>query len=147
MNKLACEDMELLKDIAEQKRYSIVRFELASSKEETLRMIALPNVHLKYENEPIEVVKARGAALRRLQENGVITIDFRPGIFVTADFELYPKSDLYAQLCELAEKAKGRHGYLFDIPLIKKGRVALTEKGRSALAPAKKDGKKQADSD
>lgn len=151
MNKLTFEDTELLKEIAKEKRYSIVRFELSSSKEESLRMIALPNVHLKYEDESIEVVKARGAVLQRLKENGYIAIDFRPGIFVVADFEIYPKSELYTQLCELAKKGKSKRDFLFDIPYIKKGRVALTAKGKAAVEKnqkeektSKKDGKAEA---
>lgn len=141
MSKLTFEDTELLKEIAKEKRYSIVRFEVSSSKDESLRMTALPNVHLKYEDESIEVVKARGAALQRLNDDGYIEIDFRPGVFVVADFEIYPKSGLYAQLCELTEKGKSKHGFLFDASHIKKGRVALTKKGRAAVEKNQQDDK------
>lgn len=143
MSQLNFEDTQLLKEIAKEKRYSIVRFELRSSKEETLQSVALPNVHLKAENESMEVVKARGAALQQLNDQGYISIDFRPGVFVVSDFDIYPKSELYKQLCELTEESKKKKGFLFDIPYIKKGRVELTAKGRSAIKDNKKENKEK----
>lgn len=123
------EDSQMLKEIAEVKRFPIVRFELRSSKDESLRSIALPNVRITKPDDTMELVRERGDALQRLKNDGCVILDFHPAAVVAADYAVYKESALYAQLCEAAEEGKKRPDFLFDIPWIKKGRAVLTEKG------------------
>ena len=129
---LTIEETELLGKIAEAKRYALVQFELGSSKDTSLRSIALRNVHIVEEDESMQIVKARGAVLQRLSDEGYIILDFHPAVHVASDYAIYSKSAIYMQLCEMAEEAKTKPGFLYDSPCIRKGSVVLTAKGRKA---------------
>lgn len=127
------EERELLTTIAGVKRYPLVRLELWSSRERELRSTALNHVRLEHAEEPMAIVKRRGETLARLEQEGLILLDYRPAVTVAADYAVYKESAVYRQLCELVEEGKNRPGFLFDTPHIRRGRAVLTAKGRLAL--------------
>lgn len=60
----------LLQEIARSKRYPVVRFELKSTKDRSLRSTALNHVRIQKADEGIEEIKERGAALQRVGGGG-----------------------------------------------------------------------------
>ncbi|HJD23169.1 MAG TPA: hypothetical protein H9694_03375 [Firmicutes bacterium] len=132
-DSLSPEDRALLATIAGVKRYPLVRLELRSSRERELRSTALNHVRLENPDEPMAAIKARGQALARLEQAGLIKIDYRPAVTVAADYAVYRQSAVYRELCALVEEGKGRPGFLFDTPHIRRGRAVLTPKGRRIL--------------
>lgn len=130
---LSPEERALLESIAAAKRYPVVRFELWSSRDRELRSTALNNVRLEAADEPMETVKARGDKLARLAEAGLIRLDFGPAVTAASDYAVYGRSAVYALLCGMVEEGKGRPGFLFDTPHIRRGRAVLTAKGRRFL--------------
>ena len=122
---LSPEERALLESVAAAKRYPVVRFELWSSRDRELRSTALNNVRLEAADEPMETVKARGDKLIRL--------DFGPAVTVASDYAVYGRSAVYALLCGMVEEGKGRPGFLFDTPHIRRGRAVLTARGRRFL--------------
>ena len=130
---LSPEERALLESVAASKRYPVVRFELWSSRDRELRSTALNNVRLEAADEPMETVKARGDKLARLTEAGLIRLDFGPAVTVASDYAVYGRSAVYALLCGMVEEGKGRPGFLFDTPHIRRGRAVLTARGRRFL--------------
>lgn len=134
MPKLSEKESLLLEKIALSKRFPIARFELRSTKDNQLRSTALNNVILFHKNDSMEKVKEYGSILTSLEGKGLINIDFTLKVAVSSDYEIYYQSSVYGMLCELAEQAKGKKDFLFDIPAIKKGLVKLTPLGKSYLS-------------
>ncbi|HIW73382.1 MAG TPA: hypothetical protein H9684_03590 [Firmicutes bacterium] len=128
------EDRALLGSVAGARRYPLVRLELRSSRERELRSTALNHVRLERPDEGMEALRARGEALARLEEAGLIRLDYRPAVTVAADYAVYRESDVYHRLCELVAEGKTRPGFLFDTPHIRRGRAVLTARGRRLLA-------------
>lgn len=130
---LSVSDAALLQDIASVKHYSLVRFELRSSRESSLRSVALPDVHLLSAEDTMDEVKERGAALRRLQEAGLVTLDYRPAVLAASAYAVYARSSLYALFCGMVREGAQKPGFLFDTPYLKKGRAVLTARGQHRL--------------
>lgn len=128
---LSNNQLQLLNRIAACKRFPVARLELRSTKDSSLRSVALDNVILSDKNDSMDMVKELGTTLAQLEEMELVQIDFALKVAVSSDYTIFRESDIYAQLCELAEQAKGREGFLFDTPAIKKGLVRLTAKGQS----------------
>ncbi|MBC8586408.1 hypothetical protein [Youxingia wuxianensis] len=126
---LTAQEKQLLFSIYGKKRFSIVRFELRSSKEKDLISTALNHVHLESREDTMETVKALGAKLAALQEKGLIFISYSLAVTARSDYALYYESQLYRQFCALTEQGKQRPEFLFDTPYIKRGLVTLTPKG------------------
>ena len=137
---LSSSQKALLRSIAGTKRYTLVRLELRSTKESSLRSIALADVHLNQPDESMETVKERAAELRALEQMGLITLDYRPGIVVVSDFDVYMQSAIYRLFLDTVDEVKTRPGTLFDIPLMKKGRVWLTKAGEKLVSDLTKEG-------
>lgn len=112
-------------------RFPLARFELHNDAEEELVITALDNVYLTSPEDGMELVKARGAALRDLEEHGFISIDFDSPVWVAGDHQIYYKSKLYELLCHTAlEASRTVEGCLFNLPVLRKGYAERTPRGR-----------------
>ena len=131
--EITAAEKALLREIGEGRRYPVVCFELRSSREPSLRSVALREVHMETGRETMEEVKARAALLKNLEQKGCLRL--RYGLFVTvaADYAPYPASSLVAMLQELVGEGKEREGFLFDTAVINRGMAELTKAGRSIL--------------
>ena len=125
-------DKVLLREIA-SRRYPIVQLELHSTKDASLRSVALPRVRLEEGEETLDSVKDRGASLGRLEEAGFLILHYDGRISRKGEYALYETSRIYAQLCALVEEGKGRPGFLFDTPFIRGGVARITPKGERFL--------------
>lgn len=129
---ITAQERELLREIRGSRRYPVTRFELRSTREPSLRSTALDNVHLRDPGEGMEEVKARAALLRSLEEKGLIVLNFELISYVKSDYQPYHDSALFTLLSRTVEEGRGREGFLFDYPFLKKGLAALTLRGRYA---------------
>ncbi len=112
-------------------RFPVARFELHNDAEEELVMTALDNVYLKDPAESMELVKERGAALRELEEDGLIAIDFDAPVWVVGDHTIYYRSEIYELLCRTTlEASQAVSDCLFNLPMLRRGYAELTPLGR-----------------
>ncbi len=134
--KLSPEQKALIADVKNCKRYCVTRFELRSSSESDLISTALDFVRIEEIHDTMEAVKSRGALLREMCEEGLVRACFRLPVSARSDYQIYYDSDLFAQLCGLAEEGRGKPGFLFDTAAVKRGVITVTQKGRAAYLAA-----------
>ena len=123
------EEKQILQEINREKRFPIVRLELHNSEEEELVNIALNYVRITQPNDSMETVKAKGAALKSLMERGLVFIDYTVHVWVSGDYDVYYKSEIYELLFHTVMESAKRPGTVFNLPYMRKGYAALTYKG------------------
>lgn len=114
------------------KRFPIARLELHSSQEEELVNTALNYVWITDENDSMDTVKARAAALQSLMEQGLVFIDYTIRVWVAGDYDVYYKSKIYELLCHTVMENSKQPKTIFDLPYLRKGYAELTRKGEKA---------------
>ena len=132
--ELTAEEAALLREIGQSRRYPVCRFELRCTREAELVSTALNAVHLQSAQDTMYSIKARAALLLKLEEKGLIVLYYGLKTFVKSDYQMYHDSDVFAQLCQLAQEGAKREGYLFDYACVKKGIAVLTVRGKYALS-------------
>jgi len=123
------EEKNILLDMENAKRFPIVRLEMHNSEQKELVNIALNYVRITDENDSMEVVKERGAALKSLMEKGLVFIDYTVCIWVSGDYDVYYKSKIYELLCHTMMENAKRPNPAFNLPYMRKGYAQLTRKG------------------
>ena len=123
----------LLREIARSKRYPVVRFELKSTKDRSLRSTALNHVRIQKADEGIEEIKERGTALKELEEEGMVVIDYALPVTLSADYAVYEQSKAFQLLKQTVEEGKSRPGFLFDQAVMRRGMVQLTSRGKKSI--------------
>lgn len=129
---LTQDEKKILLEMQEEKRFPIVRLELHSSQEEELVNTALNYVRITDENDSMDAVKARGAALQNLMVQGLVFIDYTIRVWVAGDYDIYYKSKIYELLCSTVLENSKQPDILFDMPYLRKGYAELTHKGEKA---------------
>ncbi len=127
-------EKELLKEIRDEDRFPIVRLELHSSEEEELVNIALNYARITDPQDSMETVRARGEALRGLMEKGLVFIDYTVRIWVSGDYDVYYRSNIYELLCHTVMEGAKQPGALFNLPYLRKGYASLTRRGEKTAA-------------
>lgn len=127
-------EKELLKEIRDEDRFPIARLELHSSEEEELVNIALNYARITDPQDSMETVKARGEALRGLMEKGLVFIDYTVKIWVSGDYDVYYRSDIYELLCHTVMEGAKQPGAIFNLPYLRKGYASLTRRGEKTAA-------------
>ncbi len=110
----------------------LARFLLKSSKSEHLESVALAPVYINNKYDNMESVKSRSAILKNLASQGLITLDYNEPL-VNGNYQDYLESELYIYFIQTVEQGKGKDGFLFDIPDIELGSIALTALGQAAI--------------
>lgn len=128
------EEKQMLVDIRNAKRFPIVRLELHSSEDEDVVNTALNYVRITDPEDSMEEVKARGAALKSLMEQGLVFIDYTVRVWVSGDYDVYYKSKIYELLCHTVMEGAKRPGAVFNLPYMRKGYATLTIKGEKTAA-------------
>ncbi|MDF1493325.1 hypothetical protein [Caproiciproducens sp. CPB-2] len=123
------EEKNILTEIRDSQRYPIVRLELHNSENEELVSIALNYVRITDEEDSMETVKARSAALKSLMEKGLVFIDYTVRVWVSGDYDVYYKSKIYELLCRTVLEGAKQPGAVFNLPYMRKGYATLTFKG------------------
>ncbi len=122
-------EKELLLAVRDCNRFPIGRFELHSTKEDSLVSTALNHVVIESPDDSMEQVKAIGSALASLEEKGLVFLDYDLRVRVVSDYDAIANSDLFAQFCQLAEDAQLHPEFLFDRAELCKGLAKITLKG------------------
>ena len=125
---LSDEQVALLQELAQVSYLPLTRLTLASTRSGDLLSVALAPVFLQAPDEPMERVKQTGAWLLELEKYGLISLDYNLEL-KGYDYRLYEDSDVFALLRQTVEEGKGCAGFLYDLPCLERGSMALTELG------------------
>lgn len=126
------EEAEILMQLAQTPFLPLARFILKSSKSDHLESVALAPVYLNNKNDNMDSVKSRSVTLKKLATQGLITLDYNEPL-VNGNYQEYIESELYIYFIQTVKQGKGKEGFLFDIPDIEFGSIALTALGQDAI--------------
>lgn len=111
----------------------VARFTIMDSREKDYIATALEPVFIRAADDDMAAVKEAGAFLQRLEDMGLLTLDYD----IPLDgygYEEYRDSALYAYFRATVAEAAARPGFLGDTPLLELGSMALTEAGEEIAA-------------
>ncbi|MCH3972651.1 MAG: hypothetical protein LKE53_07820 [Oscillospiraceae bacterium] len=117
---------EILCSMLEHRRFPIVRFELHREGEPELCRIERNYIYLEYPNDSDELIKARSEALQALMEQGVVFIDYTTHTWVQGDYDVYYRSQIYADLCHAVMESSKDPAAIYDLPYMRKGYASFT---------------------
>ncbi|MBP1581050.1 MAG: hypothetical protein J6A26_01460 [Oscillospiraceae bacterium] len=131
--ELTPEELALLQEIKNSRRYAVANFELRSSQNDEIYTGAMENVHLLDKDEEMTPVVERGELLEQLKEKGLIVLNYELGVYVKSDYVIFKESHLWAELETAVAEAKEQN-FTFDLLHMTKGLAELTVKGSYALS-------------
>lgn len=111
----------------------VARFTLADSREDDFASTALAPVFLRSAADTMETVKEAGAFLQKLEDLGLITLDYDIPL-EGYGYEEYYGSALYEFFRATVAEGASRPGFLGDTPVLELGSMALTEAGERIAA-------------
>lgn len=126
------EEKEMLMQLAQTPFLPLARFLLKSSKSNHFESVALAPVYLNNKYDNMDSVKSRSEILKNLAAQGLITLDYDEPL-ENGNYQEYLESELYMYFIQTVEQGKAKDDYLFDIPDIELGSIALTALGRAAI--------------
>lgn len=106
----------------------VARFTVEDSREENFASTALAPVFLRSAADDMETVKEAGVFLQRLEDLGLITLDYDIPLNGYG-YEEYKASALYEYFRATVAEAASKPGFLGDTPVLELGSIALTEVG------------------
>ena len=110
----------------------LARFIMRSSKSDHMESVALSPVYMQDINESIDTVKKTGAVLQSLEDKYLITLDYDMPL-QNGGYALFEESALYRQFCDMVHEGGKQDGFLFDLPVLERGSIALTTLGQDAV--------------
>ena len=131
--ELTPEELALLQEIKNSRRYAVANFELRSSQNDEIYTGAMENVHLLDKDEEMTPVVERGELLEQLKEKGLIVLNYELGVYVKSDYVIFKESHLWTELETAVAEAKEQN-FTFDLLHMTKGLAELTVKGSYALS-------------
>ena len=129
---LSATAVAMLEKLAQIPFLPVTRFVMGSSKSPHLSSIALAPVYLENAEESMEQVKESAAALLQLSEYGLIDLDYDSPL-ERCDYALYEAADLYAYFKKTVQDGQQQADFLFDLPRLERGSLALTTRGQMAI--------------
>ena len=117
---LSAEELALLQEIKNSRRYAVANFELRSSNNDEIYTGAMENVHLLDKEEGMTPVVERGELLEQLKEIGLIVLNYELRTYVKSDYLIFKESKLWAELEDAVAEAK-EQGFTFDLLHMSKG--------------------------
>ncbi len=111
----------------------VARFTIKDSREEDFVSTALAPVFLRSAADDMKTVKEAGFFLQRLEDLGLITLDYDIPLNGYA-YEEYHVSALYEYFCATVAEGASRPNFLGNIPVLELGSIALTEAGEQIAA-------------
>lgn len=126
------EEIDFLKELAQTPYLPLASFVLKSTKSSHLASVALAPVYLDQKTDSMERVKSKGVVLKSLEHKGLITLDYEEPL-ENGNYGDYLDSTLYTYFKETVAEAGGREDFLFDLPSLELGSIALTGLGQMAV--------------
>lgn len=125
------------KDFLHQLRHRhylpVTRFTMTDSREPDFISTALAPVFIRNGSDDMATVKEAGAFLQKLEDMGLITLDYDIPLDGYA-YEEYKESALYTYFCMTVAEGAVKPGFLGDTPELELGSIALTEAGEQIAA-------------
>lgn len=129
---LSDKEKEFLLLLAQTPFLPVTSFILKSTKSEHLEAVALAPVYLADGKDTIETVKDTGKVIERLAELHIISLDYDIPL-ENCDYSEYETSDLFEFFKETVAGGTANADYIFDIPFLQLGSMALTSIGQDVL--------------
>jgi len=129
MGEVTRNQKDFLHQLSHQHYLPVARFTLTDSREEDFISTALAPVFLRSEADSMETVKEAGAFLQRLEDLGLVTLDYDIPLSGYG-YEEYKMSSLYEYFCKTVTEGATRPGFLGNTPMLELGSIALTETGK-----------------
>lgn len=130
--QLSQEEIAFMNQLAQSPYLPLARFIVKSTKSDHLESVALAPVYINNRADSMEMVKHMGTVLKSLEGKGLITLDYELPL-ENGDYTDYSQSELYAYFKETVAQAKGKEEFLYDIPSLELGSIALTYLGQIAI--------------
>lgn len=125
-------EAEFLRGMAQIPFLPLARFLMLSSQEDDLSSVGLSPVYLADADESLDRIRDTGALLLSLEAKGLITLDYDYPL-EGCDYEAYRASSAYQLFARTVREGGQQEGFLFDLPELELGSMALTALGRSAI--------------
>lgn len=111
----------------------VARFTVKDSREDDFVSTALAPVYICSATDDMKTVKKAGAFLQRLEDLGLITLDYDIPLNGFG-YEEYKTSALYEYFCATVAEGASKPNFLGDTPVLELGSIALTEEGEQIAA-------------
>jgi hypothetical protein len=111
----------------------VARFTVTDSREEDFALTALAPVYICSADDDMKTVKESGAFLQKLEDLGLITLDYDIPLNGFG-YEEYKTSVVYEYFCATVAEGASRPDFLGDTPVLELGSIALTEEGERIAA-------------
>lgn len=111
----------------------VARFTITDSREADFALTALTPVFLRSAADDMKTVKEAGAFLQRLEDMGLVTLDYDIPLSGYG-YEEYKASALYTYFCATVAEGASKPNFLGDTPVLELGSMALTEAGEQIAA-------------
>lgn len=111
----------------------LARFILTDSREQDFIATALAPVFIRNVSDDMATVKEAGAFLQKLEDMGLITLDYDIPLSGYG-YEEYKSSALYEYFCKTVAEGAGKPGFLGDTPELELGSMAPTKAGEQVAS-------------
>lgn len=119
---------EFLHHLGHSHYLPVARFTVKDSREEDFACTALAPVFLRTATDDMKTVKEAGAFLQRLEDLGLVTLDYDIPLNGYG-YEEYKSSTLYEYFRVTVAEGASKPGFLGNTPVLELGSIALTEEG------------------
>lgn len=124
---------DFLHQLGHYRYLPVARFTVEDSRENDFTSTALAPVFIRAISDSMEAVKEAGAFLQKLEDDGLITLDYDVPL-KDYGYEEYQESELYAYFRATVAEGAAKPGFLGDTPVLELGSMALTEAGEKIAA-------------
>lgn len=124
---------DFLHQLGHTRYLPVARFVVKDNREENFSSTALAPVFLRSPADDMNKVKEAGAFLQKLEDLGLITLDYDIPLSKYG-YEEYKSSALYEYFCETVAEGATRPNFLGNTPVMELGSIALTEAGEQIAA-------------
>lgn len=125
------------KDFLHQLRHHhylpVARFTLTDSREPDFLSTALAPVFIRSATDDMATVKEAGAFVQKLEDMGLITLDYDIPLDGYA-YEEYKSSAIYEYFCATVAQGGAQRDFLGNTPVLDLGSMALTKAGEQIAA-------------
>ena len=131
-------EIEFLMNLAQTPYLPLGRFLMKSSKSSHLEAVAMAPVYLNSEADSMEFAKDNGLILKKLQDKGLVTLDYEIPL-QNGNYTTYSNSSLFRYFTETVEAGAQEENFIFDIAELELGSIALTFQGQALIKEIEKD--------
>lgn len=111
----------------------VARFTMEDSNKQDFIATALAPVFIRSVDDDMATVKEAGAFLKKLEDMGLITLDYDMPLDEYSYLE-YKESSMYKYFCDTVAEGAAKPDFVGDTPVLDFGSMALTEAGAQIAA-------------